>query len=307
MRWFALLLILCVCTPLAAQDPIPDTTEAWRYFPLGIGDVREYEVFIMNAPPCLPGCFHYWRRTVVGDSTIDGTTYRHIVREEFDSNREPFNTRNEFYRIDTTAAEIYWSFNAVPYGGTICGLDAPFPPPKSEIECDGGMLFSVTGVGYAQEIQIGTDVVTTAVKKFSRFFESFTYAADIGLINQAYDEGSTFDYTLTYANVGGVEYGTPFPVNIGSGEPGPPGFELSVIYPNPTTDGFSIAFFSDRTRHTKIEAFDLLGRRVYSGEHIAGAGQTTLNLDGSDWSRGLYLIRVTTADGQTATARIVRQ
>ena len=307
MRLFALLLTFCVCAPLAAQSPIPDTTEAWRYFPLEIGEVREYEVFIMNAPPCLPGCFHYWRRTVVGDSTIEGFTYRHVVRDEFDSNRKPYNTRNEFFRMDTTAAEIYWSFNALPYGGTICGLDAPFPPPESEIECDGGKLFSVTGEGYEQTIQIGTDTVITAVKKFSRYFESFTYAADIGLINQVYDEGASFYYTLTYANVDGVEYGSPFPVAVEPEGASQHGFALSAAYPNPFADAFSVVLASPTPQGVTLEVFDLLGRRVYSEEHVAGAGETTLRLDATGWPRGLYLVRVTTADGQTATTRITRQ
>ena len=307
MRWFALLLLVGLCAPLEAQEPIPDTTEAWRYFSLEVGNVWEYEVYLEGIPPCLPGCTQYWRRTVVGDSVSGDFSYRIVLQREFNFGGVEFDSSTELLRLDTLSAEIRTPYgnSERAWGGTICGLDAPFPPEGGSLPCE-GTITEVLGIGYGQQIQVGDSTIQKAVKVLGDYFGAFAYAADIGLLSFAGGEGAYLAQHLIYAIVSGNEFGTPFPVAV---EPdGPVPTRLSITtYPNPSTDRFSINLSSSKPQQVVVEVFDLLGRRVYSDQSAAPAGEITLELDGVDWPRGIYLVRVSTAEGQTATTRITRQ
>lgn len=307
MRWSVFSLILVVCAPLAAQDPIPDTTEAWRYFPLEIGNVWEYRVEIELVPPdCFPGCTQYWRRTVVGDSTIGEITYNKVLREIFNLSGEEVDSSHEYYRLDTLSATIYQLYGNTeyPYGGTNCGLHTPFPPEGQQVECGVGTY--LTGEGYERVVEIADHVVATAVKSFYRYpTGNFRFGADIGLVRNVGCEGSCWDFQLIYANVNGLDIGTPFPVAVEPESPRSSGLSLTA-HPNPSVDLVSISLLLSRPQYVAVEVFDLLGRHVYSEELVVVAGATTLNLDASGWPRGVYFVRITAADGETASTRITR-
>jgi hypothetical protein len=55
-----------------------------------------------------------------------------------------------------------------------------------------------------------------------------------------------------------------------------------------------------------VEVFDALGRRMHA-ETRAVRGQARLTLDRHAWAPGVYVARVTGADGAHAAARLVRQ
>ena len=306
MRWFALLLIFCVCVPLAAQDPIPDTTEVWRYFPLEIGNVWEYRDF-----DYFELSLYYLERIVVKRDTFIGEMRYFISnRTAYDDEGTVLSNFERVLRYDSVAAQIV-RFDGVeewPYAPTGCSFDVPFPPEGEQLECGPKPFRFVLGIGYNVPVQIGSDVVITAVKQYS--FEIWTelrYASGIGHIGYEGCAAWCWDVRLTYANISGVEYGEPNPV---ANEQEMPGQEPSFaprVYPNPAQGSIAIALVLDGHQPVSVEVFDLLGRRVYSEEHVAGARETAIHLDGSDWPRGLYLVRVTTADGQVATTRITRQ
>lgn len=311
MRCFALLLIGGLCVPLWAQDPIPDTTDVWRYFPLEVGNVWEYSVFV-HSPP-MPPEFGFDRWTVIGDSAVEHLTYQEILVEEYDVGGNPSGSHTRLFRLDTLTAEILvpeFGGGERAIMGTACGLDAPFPPEGVQVECQTGSW--VTGEGYEREVILIDDhipvVLVTAVKSFYEYpVGNYRFGADIGLVRNEGCEGGCWDYQLVYTSVSGTEYGTPFPVAVELDAPTVTGFGFLAVYPNPSMDRFSISLSSDNQEVVTVEVFDLLGRRVYSDEHIVGAGERTLHVDGSDWPRGFYAIRVTTAEGKTATARITRQ
>ncbi len=58
------LLLLLAAAPLAAQTPDPTPPE--RYYPLGIGDIREYHIGGGSTPP------RYLRDFVTSDTLVDG-------------------------------------------------------------------------------------------------------------------------------------------------------------------------------------------------------------------------------------------
>lgn len=291
---------------LNAQDPVPDTTEAWRYFPLEVGNVWEYSVFVHATP--MPPEYGFERRTVVGDSTVEGRVYRKFFVEQYDEGGFEIGLHTRVYRLDTLSAEIlkpeFGGGERVVFG-TACGLDAPFPPKGSEIECVSGSY--LTGVGYNQTVDISGDQVILAVKSFYEYpGGNFSFGADIGLIENQGCEGGCWDYDLVYASVDGVEYGTPFPVSVESGLPVSSQLVIDTVYPNPTSGDTSIVLSVDQTQSVRIDVYDLLGRRLHVHEQVITAGRTTVNFESSDWPRGTYIIRAATSGGETATTHVTR-
>jgi len=295
MRWFALLLILCVCTPLAAQDPIPDTTEAWRYFPLEIGN--EWQYWSEGDQ-----CSEFQVRSVVGDTLIDNTRYFQYQIARFEPGGDPIEPPETFFlRFDSLTATIDAVDGRRYHDITTCPLNAAFndtllcDEPDFEMETSGG----------ARDVVIGEDMIQTTVKTYTCCVGDIwkQYIAGIGTMGI---QGFGCNSVLLYSRVSGVEYGTPV---ISAAEPSVlPTNHLGLsASPNPFVGHVTLALATSIHQFVTFEIFDLLGRRVHSEQRVAVAGQTILHLDGSNWPRGLYLIRVTTADGQTATARIVRQ
>ena len=109
MRWFALLLIFGVCAPLAAQDPIPDTTEVWRYFPLEIGNVWEYRQF----DRALKEAKRFCKVNVIADKDNDALL---PVPEA------------ETWSLDPDAAYVYYTDNE-----TISGVQFPAIPDVADV------------------------------------------------------------------------------------------------------------------------------------------------------------------------------
>jgi len=73
--------------------------------------------------------------------------------------------------------------------------------------------------------------------------------------------------------------------------------ELLEVYPNPVTIGTTVKFFQREARETKLEIFDLLGRRIgtlIDGEQ--GPGRTLLRYDATGLASGVYLFRYVAGD-----------
>jgi len=300
MRLFALLLIFCVCTPLAAQNPIPDTTEAWRYFPLEIGN--EWQYWSEGDQ-----CQEFQVRSVVGQTLINHTRYFKYQVARFDANEDPIEPPETFFlRFDTLTATIDAADGRHPVDITDCPLNAAF---GETLTCDPDLFPEAEVTGGVQDFRIGDpnspEILETSVKWYSCCAGDIEkqFVADIGATGP---QGFGCGTRMWYARVGGVEYGSPV---ITAAEPSAiPTHQLRLsASPNPFVGQIDLAIATPAHQSVTIDVFDLLGRRVYSKEHVAGLGETTLHLDGSNWPRGLYLVRVTTADGQTATTRITRQ
>ncbi len=62
------------------------------------------------------------------------------------------------------------------------------------------------------------------------------------------------------------------------------------VYPNPTTDMFSVEVFIPNTELTKIEIFDLLGKKVKESLVEEGIGNQIIPMDFSDLASGEYIL-----------------
>ena len=79
-----------------------------------------------------------------------------------------------------------------------------------------------------------------------------------------------------------------------------------ALYPNPFSTLATLTVSTDAAQPLTVEVFDALGRRVHRGTHTA-SGSTSIALDGSRWTPGLYVVRVMMADGTRVTTQLVRR
>ncbi len=81
----------------------------------------------------------------------------------------------------------------------------------------------------------------------------------------------------------------------------PQEFSVSSIYPNPFNPTCSMSINLPETAELHVEVFDMLGRSVavvVNSQRLAG--QRFITLDGTQWSSGLYFVRVN-ARGESGT------
>ena len=91
------------------------------------------------------------------------------------------------------------------------------------------------------------------------------------------------------------------------GGPGESPAVLAVsVRPNPTRGVVRLSLSLAEAGTVHVSVYDVLGREVSRGASPQPAGASEVVLDGSSWTPGVYVARVTTGNGQAATARIVR-
>lgn len=85
------------------------------------------------------------------------------------------------------------------------------------------------------------------------------------------------------------------------------------IYPNPVRGAFRVAIKAGSPAHRaamapRIEVLDLLGREIHLGSDalVLSGDEMRIDLDASNWSPGLYLVRFTSGSG-VATRMFIRR
>ena len=305
-------LLLFAFGALPAQGQTPDTTSAWRYFPLEVGSVWEYERYEEQCYidwPCDPEEFEgYLRRSVEGDSVVAERKYALVVEETFAPGGLPEQTSRQLVRFDTLTARLY----ARPPSGEeepwpeffTCPLDAPF---DSDIRCDpvDNSPFYTEG-GYEVDLMIAESAVTAAFKSYQGDFSYRAFVADIGEVWTNSGKFSTSRYTLTYVRVGEIEYGSErFPV---AAEAAPPASALALsVFPNPSSGDATARLSLDAPQRVRLAILDVLGRRVLSADLGAQpAGEVLHRLGAAGLPAGVYFVRFTGDAGTTTTTQFVR-
>lgn len=312
-----LLVTLLLTQPAHAQEPIPDTTSAWRYFPLAQGNVWVYSVRQLETDsPCLP-CEYAERREVTGAITAGGRDYFEVSVSRTGTLPGGVPADDTFYvRFDTTAAAAFRLDNPaspaseypLDHGG--CRLDEAFPADPDEgraIECVGDVSeeAAVFG-GYASPVPIGSSSYTLTEKAFGYFtfgLSASRYAAGVGLLGVSGCEGCEYEAELRSALVGGVAYGDPLVAT----EPSAPteAFVLTA-YPSPTEGPVRLAVSLPAPGAVTVSVFDLLGRLVHTTTEGTVAGEGQVELDATGWPSGLYVVRLA-AGTRVATTRLIVQ
>ncbi len=298
----ATLAALCLAAA-ATTAQTPDPTPPAAYYPLGIGDVREY---FSEGSPIQGIPTRLWREHVLGDTLVHGQAYQIVLRRDFDASGTSVSTGRRVMRFSVSdGGPVYLGGDGSEFRATGCRLDLPFPNAESgPVPCEAGVLI---GEGPDVMVVVGADTLRTAVKTYDGLFGGEVYAAGLGLIG-AVGEASGVLTTLRYARIGGVEYGTPDPILpplAGEAPPAASALALSAG-PNPTVGPLALSLSLATPSAVTVEAFDALGRRVLHATTTLGAGRQTLGLSTATWRAGLYVVRVTAGEA-SATARVVRR
>ncbi len=285
-----LLLPFVLAAPTYAQEEMPDTTSAERYFPLEGGNVWEYE-----GENTLFGTREDQRRAVTGDTLVGDVRYFRYEQQLVDSTGAPAGPlRVAYVRFDTLSTEVRTLGGS---GGTY-GVPYDFPlgaPFGSSPEYD-GCTTDVRG-GYGMTVEIRDDAVVTSVKvvDLGNCEYRSTFAAGIGFVD--YNAlGGYLD--LVYARVGGIEYGEPIAVAAEAAPDTiePPAFE---VYPNPARRSVTVLYETAVPGNVRLTATDALGRAVAVLEDgFKPAGHHEARLDVAGLVPGVYVLRLTTATGK---------
>jgi hypothetical protein len=294
------LLVLLLTFPIVSgAQEVPDTTDAWSYYPLAVGNIWEYDGQQMNP--------YDYRVEIVGDTLIDGVQYFLEAYSEplsADGARQWRRVGDaRAIRFDTSLAmvlarrsdgdEQVWH----PGG---CPLDSAF---GAIAECAYTTGTLVTG-GYGQSFTLADGTVLSGVtyKQFEPTLPFYGYVAGLGHVwtDLRFEPWIT---VLAYARIDGVEYGTPLPTSNDEPPLTAPAANLSVV-PNPVTAQSTVHLLLHEPAVVRVAIYDLLGRELIR-LHDQGVPITELTIPArtSMLASGPYVVRVESA-GRPIASRL---
>jgi hypothetical protein len=274
--------------------PVPDPA---RFYPLGLGDTWVFYHHDRLSSPA-----EVWEvRTVVGDTTLGGAAYALVARERRD-------------RLD--GALIEEALCAVRYVGGWFEWEAvsgTCDPIEEELQGWGPVTDSSYVLPDCEETIGGLSYeVDYCFRKANDgglgwYRNEVRFAADIGFVYYGGAGVGGCGWCLSYAHVGGVEYGEGNPVAVEPPAEGPEALALEAVSPNPFRASVTLTLSLPSAEAVTVEAFDALGRRVLARAlGVLAPGRHRVEFDGRAWAPGVYVVRVTTGAGEVATRRVVR-
>jgi hypothetical protein len=300
--------VLLAGFPLApAAIAQPDPTPPARYLPLAVGNVWEYS-HSYSGPYAFSG-FSVRERIEVTEALDTPGRYRVrrvSVRSDAGGSHPPSHSSVVWYFDAKTSR-----FAAVEEGDededrawfiSLC-LNAPF----SGSHTCGSLDYNMSG-GQGQPVQVAGTALERTVKRFSRtpnlprgyYHEATTWAEGLGRVSYTQTDHNGTDLrsastTMTYARIGGEEYGT---ARLGvATEPGsqPGGQVLAVeaVHPHPVREAATLRLTIPEGQPYRLRLFDLLGReRAPLANGVAGPGPLAVPLDVRGLPAGVYLVRL---------------
>ncbi len=309
-RLLGLMGALCLLFPglLMAQDPVPDTLDWRRYFPLEIGNQWQFQLFEPFLNPA-----GYLELVILRDTLIQDRYYFVVDRRTYDIDRQLTHSFEKPLRYDTTDSSIKWigqlsdqTYVERDWDEAPCGLNAPF---NSVIECGTPSPSPVFVDGfYDVEVIIGADTLAfDAYKTFERQVLFDQLVADVGLIRRDVEGGS--GHILVYARVGDRVYGVPAIPTARETPPGlPERWSIEAVYPNPFRSVATVAYRLHTSDQVRAEVYNVGGQRLRSLElGYQPAGEHQFVLDGTDLSTGMYFLRLIAGSGKRADISFVRR
>ena len=286
-------LSLLVLLATAFYQGVAAQGDLGRFFPLEVGDEWVYERFQSSDALPVPG---YVEFRVTGESTVEGTRLLHVERQEVALDGTP----GEFDSCTVESGpsgQLHW-----PPGSDACSID--------------GHLYrveQVNNVTYPDSVLIGE--VYYALSSHGTFASgssqgggtisnSWSYGEGVGFLGYSYTSirpGQPTSYSgtrLIGATVGGVHYGSLAVTT--SAEPLPSAFAVET-FPNPFVSESWVSV-SGASGPVTVEVFDITGRRVLRASLNRGASGVRLAPRGA----GVYIVRVTDADGRVGVRRVTR-
>lgn len=313
---FIFVVILALASPANSQSQdataVADTLDWHRYYPLAVGNVWEFRV--AEGEPLL---IH----DIISDSLANDRTYYVMQRTSWDSG---------FFGAPTDGLSILSRDTVfvryVDAGGVMIvdspdvdslatPMDTPFVDgirgyydlrvdfgDSVQVSSSPDFFYQVTG-GYDQPVDIsGQTYHPPALKNFDGGLIWEGYAIDIGLL---YSQ-NLWGPRLTYASVDGTEYGiSRNPVHTSVESVLPANLQLDGPFPNPTRGSATFLISVRRAGPVELEAFDMLGRRIWRSRiSAAGSDRQPVDIAVDNWPTGTYFVRLSTEGGQSISRSI---
>lgn len=79
------------------------------------------------------------------------------------------------------------------------------------------------------------------------------------------------------------------------------------VYPNPVHGWLNISFAQVPSPVVAFEVFDVLGRKVFAGKIFPATNASSLQINVTAWSAGVYLFKLKTANGAIASRKFVKK
>lgn len=281
----------------ADTQATPDTTTPWRYFPLHVGNVWEYE----------DNSGRLQRYLIEKDTLLNGKRFFKQRREVYQADLSPGQSFSLFLRYDTTRhqamiggrsgyedffVETRCPLNVEADSLHMCGQNTPV---YVRLFYDGSLVF---GEGAGR----GPDTVRTSVKSFANLTE-YRYAAGIGLVYKGVED---YAMSLSYYRVGGIEHGQRRIVVAAQDEdslapiPG-----VGVVYPNPFRDHLYVRLGSIY-EEARIDVFDMLGRRISFQVKRAADAKGIVGVAMPPLVPGSYVLRICASFDTCKTITVVK-
>jgi len=145
---------------------------------------------------------------------------------------------------------------------------------------------------------VGTTRTIVATRAFVGGANDYTFNYNNGTIDFAFARGASASFSL--ANHGGnrgYSIGNTFSDVLATDTLS---LQELAVYPNPASDVVTIAH---KAQLSNIAVINLLGQEVLSQK----INSNTASINISGFNTGIYLFKVTVADGRTAAVRVVKQ
>jgi hypothetical protein len=84
----------------------------------------------------------------------------------------------------------------------------------------------------------------------------------------------------------------------------PESLRLTAAWPNPFSSSATITVENKNAGSIQIQVINLQGQVVHESSRWSPTGSTDLSIDGSDWTPGIYMVRIT-SEGGSKTAPLV--
>ncbi len=83
---------------------------------------------------------------------------------------------------------------------------------------------------------------------------------------------------------------------------------MFTLYPNPTSNEFTIDVTTDVDKDVVVEVYDVLGNIVKHEKHQLTSGVSSMKTNIEDYKNGIYFVRVMDMDNTTLyTQRVIKQ
>lgn len=120
-----------------------------------------------------------------------------------------------------------------------------------------------------------------------------------------YTQSNTYTVTLVVTGSNGCTDTLTQVISVGVGMEEAGALNGITVYPNPANDNMSIALNMNTVSEVMITIFDLSGKIMVNESRNLSAGQNTLNYEVSDWSNGIYFVRITAGNSVNTIKEVI--